>query len=61
MDEEYQRLLSSLRNDTLRQVALLRMEGHTNKQIAEQLDISVRSVIRKVNLIRDSWSHELGQ
>ncbi len=37
MAEECQRLLDSLDDDSLRQVALSRMEGYTNDEIADQL------------------------
>ena len=56
MDEEQGRMLARLRDDTLRQIALGRMEGRSNQEIAVQLGISLRSVERKLNLIRDEWS-----
>ncbi len=58
MDEEYQRLLGSLRNDTLRQIAMWRMEGESNEEIAQRLGTTVRSVERKLNRIREKWSQE---
>ena len=59
LDERHQLLLAQLRDDTLRQVALLRMEGYSNQEIAERLQISVRSIERKLRLIREQWSSEL--
>jgi len=61
LDEEQDRLLSLLRNDQLRQIACLRIQGHMVKEIAEQLGIAQRSVIRKLNLIRQHWINELPQ
>lgn len=55
LDERHQNLLARLRDDTLRQVAQLRMEGYSNEEIAEQMTISLRSVERKLRLIRDEW------
>jgi len=56
--EEYQRLLDLLDDETLRQVAVRKMEGHTNDEIAEQLDCSKRTVARKLETIRIIWSGE---
>ncbi len=56
--EECRRRLDSLRDDTLRQVALLRMEGYRNEEIAARLDIGLRSVERKLELIRQRWQPE---
>ena len=47
--EEYQRLLDLLDDDTLRHVAIWKMEGLTNDEIAEQLDCSRRTVARKLD------------
>ena len=56
MDEQYQQLLGSLRNDTLRKIAQWKLEGFTNDEISEMLGLVVRSIERKVNLIRRTWS-----
>lgn len=55
LDERHRELMSLLRDDTLRQVAQLRMEGYTNREIADRLMISLRSVERKLRLIRTEW------
>ena len=56
--EECRRLLDELRDDTLRQIALMRMEGYTNDEIAERLDCGLRSITRKIELIRRTWLGE---
>jgi DNA-directed RNA polymerase specialized sigma24 family protein len=56
--EEYQRLLDLLGEDSLRQVAILKMEGCTNDEVAERLDCSRRTVARKLETIRIIWSKE---
>ncbi len=61
LQSQHERLLSLLRDDSLRNVALWRMEGFSNEDIAQKLDISVRSVERKLRLIRESWSAELNE
>ena len=53
--DEFRHLLGSLRDDTLRQIALLRMDGHENAQIATRLGCGLRTVERKLELIRKTW------
>lgn len=57
--EEYQRLLSLLRNDTLRSIAISRMEGYSIEEIAQKMEVSVRTVERKIHLIRQRWMNEI--
>ena len=57
--EDYERLLQKLEDPTLRTVALQRLEGHSREEIAEQLGTSVRTVDRKLILIRLMWQEEL--
>jgi len=59
MKEECERLLTLLQRDELKQVAILKVEGYTNEEIADRLRCSRRSVQRRLNLIRDLWSKEL--
>ena len=56
--EEYQRLLDLLGDESLRQVAVWKMEGLTNDEIAGRLDCSRRTVARKLETIRIIWSWE---
>ncbi|HEY1376906.1 MAG TPA: ECF-type sigma factor [Gemmataceae bacterium] len=56
--EEYGRLLDVLGDDTLRQVAVWKMEGLTADEIADRLDCSRRTVARKLETIRIIWSQE---
>ena len=51
-------LLERLRDETLRQIALLRMEGYSNDQIASRIGCGVRTVERKLDLIRKAWERE---
>jgi len=53
--EEYQRLFDDLRDESLRRVARLRLEGHTGAEIAERLGCNRRTVVRKLELIRQTW------
>ncbi len=53
--EEYRRLLDGLGDDSLRQVAVWRMEGFTNDEIAARLGCARRTVARRLDLIRKTW------
>lgn len=59
LSEQFERLLSYLRDDTLRSIALLRIEGYTMQEVAEQTGTALRSVERKAQLIRSRWQQEL--
>lgn len=52
------RLLNSL-DDSLRQVAVWKLEGLTHKEIAERLDCVPRTVVRKMEIIRRVLSEEI--
>src|SRR5260221_6155963 len=56
--EECERLLSSLENKELETVALMKMDGHSNDEIAAHLNCAPRSVGRKLQLIRGIWEKE---
>jgi DNA-directed RNA polymerase specialized sigma24 family protein len=56
--DECGRLLDRLRDDGLRQVARLKMEGYTSEEVAERLGCGLRSVARKLELIRRTWLGE---
>ena len=55
LQENMSRLLDALGDDSLRQIALARMEGYTNAEIAAQLGRSEVTVERRLRLIRAIW------
>jgi len=57
--EESRRLLDGLADEELRQIALRKMEGHTNEEIASELDCALATVERRLRLIRKRWEKEL--
>lgn len=59
--EEYERLVKSLDDDELVQLAAWKLEGYTNAEIAAKWDKSERTVERKLNLIRKIWISELAK
>jgi DNA-directed RNA polymerase specialized sigma24 family protein len=59
MDETCEQMMERLGDDTLKNVALLKLEGLTNREIAERLRCNERTVERKLGLIRKKWEKEL--
>jgi len=57
--EEFKRLLGVLDDESLRQVALWRLEGYTTDEIAERLGCARRTVARRLELIRTLWIAEV--
>jgi DNA-directed RNA polymerase specialized sigma24 family protein len=53
--EEYQRLLGMLPDAGLQSVAQWKMEGYSNEEIAAKLGCALRSVERKLKVIRSLW------
>lgn len=54
--EAVQTRLAQLDNERMRKVALLKMGGHTNLEIAEELNVSRATVERILKRIRLRWS-----
>lgn len=53
--EDYQQLLDVLDGAILRRVAVRKVEGHTNEEIAAELGLSLATIERKLQLIRGIW------
>jgi DNA-directed RNA polymerase specialized sigma24 family protein len=56
--DECRRLLEQLPEESLRSVALWKMEGYTNAEIAGRLGCLERTVERKLRTIRRVWGEE---
>lgn len=56
MQEEVARLLAQLPDDTLRLVAVRKLEGCTSSEIAAELGVVERTIERKLSLIRACWT-----
>jgi RNA polymerase sigma factor (sigma-70 family) len=56
--EEYRRLLERLADPDLEALAVAKMEGYTNREIAQRFNCSVRSIERRLRLIRKKWEQE---
>lgn len=59
MVEEYERLLKQLPDRDLVELAILKMEAYTNDEIAAKWGKAVRTVERKLQLIRKIWEQEI--
>jgi DNA-directed RNA polymerase specialized sigma24 family protein len=57
--EECRRLLDRLKTDELRTIAVWKMEGFTNGEIAGKLDCAPTTVERKLQRIRSQWLTEV--
>jgi DNA-directed RNA polymerase specialized sigma24 family protein len=51
-------LLARLQDETLKAIAVYKMEGYSNKDIAEKLGCVERTVERKLARIRQIWERE---
>jgi DNA-directed RNA polymerase specialized sigma24 family protein len=58
--DDLQRLMLLLDEPLLRAIAAKKLEGFTNEEIAGELDWSLRTVERKLAVIRAVWSEALG-
>jgi DNA-directed RNA polymerase specialized sigma24 family protein len=57
--EEYRRRLDALPEEALRRVAVLKLEGYSNHEIAGRIGLGLRSVVRKLDRIRRTWLGEV--
>ena len=58
VSEEFQRVVALLPDESMRQLALLKMEGYSNREAAETLQCGLRTVERRLRLIRQIWEQE---
>jgi DNA-directed RNA polymerase specialized sigma24 family protein len=57
--DECLHLLALLDDDELRQIALWKMEGYTNVEIAQKLGYVTATIERRLRLIRSIWEKEI--
>jgi DNA-directed RNA polymerase specialized sigma24 family protein len=57
--ESFSELMRKLTGPNHRSIALMRMEGYTNEEIASQVKCSLSTIERKLRLIRHEWSTAL--
>ena len=56
--EQFQHLLDCLGDESLRRIAIYKLQGYTNEEIAGEIDCALRTVKRRLAQIRDVWQHE---
>ncbi|HKI36771.1 MAG TPA: ECF-type sigma factor [Gemmataceae bacterium] len=57
--DDLRHLIERLDDDKLRQLASLKIQGHTEEEMAVELGVSPRTVRRKLELIRRMWEREV--
>jgi RNA polymerase sigma factor (sigma-70 family) len=57
LTDEYRHLLELLGDDTLRNVAIAKMHGYSNVEIAQQFQVQTRTIQRKLRIIRELWTN----
>jgi DNA-directed RNA polymerase specialized sigma24 family protein len=57
--DECQRLLGLLPDEKLRQTAVLKLDGHTNEEIAVRMEVAPKTIERWLRLIRKHWQGEM--
>ena len=55
--EELEQRLRQLENEELQQVAMSKLRGESNEEIARQRNCTTRTIERKLALIRKIWQH----
>jgi len=53
--EHIDTLVEGLGDETLGTIVTLKLGGYTNEEIASKLDVSTRTVVRKLHRIRQEW------
>jgi RNA polymerase sigma factor (sigma-70 family) len=61
MVESVDRLFDRLDDDELRQIALHKLEGYTNEEIARKIGRALPTVERRLRRIRESWQGGMGE
>jgi RNA polymerase sigma factor (sigma-70 family) len=54
--EEVEKLVTTLDDETMRTIVRQKLEGFTNEEIAATLNVSTRTVVRKLRRIRQEWN-----
>lgn len=57
--DELQAKLDALPDDEIRAIVRLKLDGYSNDEVAERLGCTVRTVSRRLVLIRSLWKHDV--
>ena len=59
MQEQYALLLAKLPDQTVRKIAIAKMEGYSTEEIAKTMGVEARTIQRELELIHACWQdHE---
>ncbi len=58
LQEQLDQLLTRIHDPKARKIAVLLMQGHSPADIAEEVDLALSTVRRKIRLIRIAWREE---
>ena len=61
IEETCKELVDSLADSQLEKIVFLKLEGNTNREIADQLDCAERTIERKIERIRSKWTRSMEQ
>lgn len=61
VSQEMSRLLGLLGDATLQKIAVAKLEGYQNSEIAAEIGVQTRTIERKLHLIRELWSPLAGE
>jgi RNA polymerase sigma factor (sigma-70 family) len=61
LSDAIQSLIGSLGDDTLQVIAQRKLEGYSNSEIAQELDVSTRTIDRKLARVRQEWDEAAEQ
>jgi len=61
LNDQYQCAIERLHDEALARIAKETLEGYTTTEIAERLNISPRTVQRKLTLIRNKWMKQFSE
>jgi DNA-directed RNA polymerase specialized sigma24 family protein len=61
LTESVQALLATLPDKQLQEIALAKVEGFTNQEVAQKLGCSLATVERRLKMIRLIWEKELAE
>lgn len=56
--ESVEQRLAALPSDRHREIALLKLSGYNNRDIADKLETALRTVERQLKAIRDAWTSQ---
>lgn len=59
LKEEFTRVLTLLGDEKMQKIAIMKIEGYSNREIELKLNIAPATVTRKLNIIRETWAKEM--